>query len=667
MSDIFINEVFVGKTDNSNEFISKFKTGRRTGEVPTAANIAYSEDFDEIRINTDKGRLRRPLIVVEDGISKLTKEKIELLIKGEIKWSTLVKEGVIEYLDALEEDDSLIALNENQLTKDHTHLEISPLTILGFTTSLIPYSNFGSSSRLIRGSKIQKQSLGLYSSNYLLRMDTDVSVLHYPQTPIVRSCMHDIFGMKEHPSGQNVVIAVMSYEGYNMQDAIIMNRGSVQRGLARSTYFKPYENEELRYSGGLVDEICIPDKEVKGYKSEPDYRHLEKDGIVYTGASIDSEDVIIGKTSPPRFLGELEEFSITASTRRESSTTLSHGNGGVVDMVLITESGEGNKLVQVRIRDQRNPEIGDKFASRHGQKGVIGMIIPEENIPFTSSGMKPDIIFSPHSIPSRMTMSHMIEILAGKVGSLSGRFIDGTTFDVEPEKELRKSLLELGFREDGTETVYSPLTGQMLKAKIYVGNMYYLKLKYMVSNKLHARASGRIQLLTRQPIEGRGKGGGLRLGEMEKDCFIAHGASLLLKERFDSDRTVVHICENCGMLAIHNVMKGKDYCPKCGNNVEVTAIELSYAFKLLLDELKSLCIYPKLVLESKYKVHSSPQTEKKESVKQEKTGREEFPEDEEEKEEDTSEAEKEVLEIEEEQFGEEESEPEEEVGGGDEE
>ena len=221
-------------------------------------------------------------------------------------------------------------------------------------------------------------------------------------------------------------------------------------------------------------------------------------------------------------------------------------------------------------------------------------------MPFTASGIKPDIIHSPHSIPSRLSISHLIELLAGKVGALSGRFVDGTTFNSEPEKSLREELLGLGFRDNGEEVMYNGITGEVMKSRVFIGNMYFLKLKYMVANRLHARASGRIQLLTRQPIEGRAKGGGLRLGEMEKDCFIAHGASLLLKERFDSDKTVIHICENCGMLAVNDSFRGKQHCLKCGTNVDITPIEISYAFKLLLDELKSLCIYPKLILESKY-------------------------------------------------------------------
>jgi DNA-directed RNA polymerase beta subunit len=277
-----------------------------------------------------------------------------------------------------------------------------------------------------------------------------------------------------------------------------------------------------------------------------------------------------------------------------------HGEKGVVDFVVITENAEGNKLIQVRLRDQRIPEIGDKFTSRHGQKGVIALITPQTNMPFSASGIIPDIVFSPHGVPSRMTVSHLIELIGGKVGALNGRYVDGTTFDAESEADLRKELVSLGFRENGTETLYNGMTGEQYQAKIFVGNMYYLKLKYMVANKLQARARGPIQLLTRQPTEGRAKEGGLRLGEMEKDTFVAHGASLLLKERFDSDRTVVPICESCGMIAVYDEYKNKKYCPICGDNVEINNIEISYAFKLILDEFKALGIYPKLALKNKY-------------------------------------------------------------------
>jgi len=602
MTDVYLDERFIGSVDNPKEFINLVKQERRKNKLTSAMNIFYNDANNEIYIEISKGRARRPLIVVENGQSRLTNTHLDSLRAGKIKWSDLIKEGIIEYVDAGEEENCLIALNEEDITPEHTHLEISPIVILGFVTSLVPYANFGQSSRLNRGSKTQKQGLGLYAANYLLRMDTDVSVLQYPQSPIVRSFMHNVGKCDKHPAGQNVTMAIMSYEGYNMSDSIILNEGSIQRGLARSFYFRPYAVEELRYQAGLADEICIPDKEVKGYKSEKDYKYLEDDGIVYPEAGLKTEDVVIGKTSPPRFLGELEEFSIAANIRRESSISLKQGEQGIVDLVLVTENEEGNKLIRVRLREQRIPELGDKFASRHGQKGVIGAIVSPEDIPFTASGITPDVIFSPHSIPSRMTISHLIEILAGKVGSLTGRYVDGTTFCSEKEIDLRKELLKYGFRDNGTERMYNGITGEEFKAQIFIGNMYYLKLKHMVANKLHARAAGRIQLLTRQPIEGRAKGGGLRLGEMEKDCFVAHGASLLLKERFDSDKTIVHICENCGMFAIYDGYRGKKTCSKCGSNVEINGVELSYAFKLLLDELKALGIYPRLVLKSKYEV-----------------------------------------------------------------
>jgi len=269
-------------------------------------------------------------------------------------------------------------------------------------------------------------------------------------------------------------------------------------------------------------------------------------------------------------------------------------------LVLLSENDEGNRLIQVRLREGRIPEIGDKFISRHGQKGVIGLVVPEQDVPFSETGMRPDILFNPHGLPKRMTVAHLIEMLAGKVGSLEGRYIDGTAFDSEPEAELRASLEKLGFKDDGTEVMFNPVTGKQYSVRIYIGNMYYQRLKHMVANKMHSRARGPIQLLTRQPTEGRAKEGGLRLGEMEKDTFIAHGASLLLKERFDSDKTIVPLCEKCGLIAVYDSRKNKSYCPTCGDNVEINNIEISYAFKLFMDELRSFGVYPKMILKSEY-------------------------------------------------------------------
>ncbi len=600
MTDVFLNEKFVGTIENSKEYIKQLRLERRNGTISSELNFCFDTDYDELYLDTTRGRARRPLIIVEGAKSKFTEKHLEELRSGSLKWDKLVKDGIIEYIDAGEEENCYVSLSEEDLTKEHTHLEISPITMLGIGTALIPHSNFGSGARLIKCGKFQKQALGLYANNFLLRIDTDVNILHYPQIPLTKTFMNEVCNWDKHPAGQNVVIALMSFEGYNMEDAIILSKASIDRGLGRSTFFKPFSAEELRYQGGLVDEICVPDKEVKGYKSEKDYRLLEEDGILFTGAKVKDDDVIIGKVSPPRFLGEFEEFNIATNVKRESSISLTHGEGGIVDMTLLTENEEGNRLVQLRLRQLRIPEVGDKFASRHGQKGVVSYLLPLEDMPFSVSGIIPDLIFSPHSIPSRMTISHLIEVIAGKVGALSGGYIDGTTFDAMPEKELRKMLGELGFRNNGLETFYNGLDGKEFKARIYVGSMYYLRLKHMVANKMHARATGKIQLLTRQPIEGRSQGGGLRVGEMEKDCFVAHGASLLLKERFDSDKTIVFVCEECGMLGVYDSFKHKESCTKCGSNVKVSAVEMSYAFKLLLDELKSLGVYPKLILGRKY-------------------------------------------------------------------
>ncbi|MFH1181364.1 MAG: DNA-directed RNA polymerase subunit B [Candidatus Woesearchaeota archaeon] len=599
MTDVYLSGKYAGTVENPADFADKMKETRHNKGLSENVNVHYDKVSDEVHVEAGRGRLRRPLIVVKNGKPLLTDEHIEKVEKGELKWSELVKEGIIDYLDAMEEESSYVAFYPEEVTPEHTHLEITPLAMFGLCTSLVPYANYNSAQKVNTGSKNQKQAIGFYAANYMIRMDMDVNLLHYPQVPIVKSITHDLSEYAAHPSGQNIVVAVMSFKGYNMEDAIIINKGSIDRGFGRGTYYRPMLAEELRYSGGLVDEIAIPEKDVKGYKSERDYRYLEGDGLIYPEAEVAEGDVIIGKTSPPRFLSSMDEYSLSPETRRESSVTMKHGERGIVDAVIITENGEGNKLIQVKIRDQRIPEIGDKFTSRHGQKGVVGLIVPHADMPFSASGIVPDILFSPQSIPTRMTMAHIIELIAGKTGALAGRYVDGTVFDSEHEDKLRAELLTLGFSDNGVETLYSGETGEQFKVRIYIGNMYYLRLKHMVDNKLHSRARGPIQLLTRQPTEGRAKEGGLRLGEMEKDTFVAHGASLLLKERFDSDKTKIPVCEECGLVAVYDEYKKKGYCTACGES-EVSFIEVSYAFKLILDEFKSLCIYPKLNLKGKY-------------------------------------------------------------------
>ncbi|HYD02908.1 MAG TPA: DNA-directed RNA polymerase subunit B, partial [Alphaproteobacteria bacterium] len=517
MVEVFIDNKFVGSVKDGKKFADDIISNRRAGKLPMEVNVRYDQKLDQVLVETSRGRAVRPLIVVKDGKPVLTERHLEQLRTNHLSWNDLIKQGIIEYIDPTEEENAYIAFYENELTNEHTHLEISPLDILGLTASLIPFGQFNQGVRLSQGAKNQKQAVGFYAANYFCRIDMDVNLLQYPQVPVVKTIMSDISEYDKHPSGQNVTIAVMPYDGYNMEDAVVINRGSVDRGLGRSTYFRPVVSEELRYPGGLMDEIVIPNKDIKGYRTEKDYRFLEEDGIVSAESKVAEGDVIIGKTSPPRFLNSMDEYNLAGNVRRESSMTLEHGEKGVVDLVMLSENEEGNRLIQVRLREQRIPEIGDKFVSRHGQKGVIGMVVPEQDIPFSESGMRPDILFNPHGLPKRMTVAHLMEMLGGKVGALAGRHVDGTTFDCENADDLRVLLEELGFKEDGTEVMYSAITGKPYTARIYIGNMYYQRLKHMVANKLHSRGRGPIQLLTRQPTEGRAKEGGLRLGEMEKD------------------------------------------------------------------------------------------------------------------------------------------------------
>ena len=600
MVDVYLNSKFIGMVEDPRTFVESIKDLRRGGALSENVNVYWDTEAQEVNILTDEGRSRRPLIVVREGSPLLTERHLKQLTEGEITWQDLIRQGIIEYLDAAEEENALVAYDETMITPEHTHLEVTPGSISGITSALVPFGNYNQSSRLIIGSKNQKQALGFYASNYHLRMDMDANILHYPQFPIIKTNIHEVTQYNEHPSGQNMIVAVMCYDGYNMEDGVILNQASVERGLARSTYFRPVSVEELRYSGGLVDEVCIPDKDIKGYRSEKDYAFLEGDGIISPEAKVMEGDVVIGKTSPPRFLSSMDEYNLSVATRRESSVSLKHGEQGIADFIVITENEEGNKLVQVRLREERIPEIGDKFTSRHGQKGVVGILIPAQDIPFSTSGIVPDLIFTPHGISSRMTVSHLIELVGGKVGALNGRFVDGSLFEGEKESDLRQELLQLGFREDGTEIFYDGRTGKRLLAKIYVGNMYYLRLRHMVANKIQSRARGPIQLLTRQPTEGKAKEGGLRLGEMEKDTFIAHGASLLLKERFDSDKINLPICEKCGLVAVEDQYKKRKYCLMCGDDININYVEMSYAFKLLLDEVRSLGIYSRLNLKNKY-------------------------------------------------------------------
>jgi len=596
---VFLNGKLIGIHTQYNQLIYNVRKKRRMGLINHNVNIAYYVDSNEIQINSDAGRARRPLLVVEEGKMLITHEQIEKLRRREIAWSDLIQSGVVEYLDAEEEENAYISLKEEGLLPEHTHMEISPAAILGITASLIPYPEHNQSPRNTYEAGMAKQALGIFSANFHLRLDTRGHTLHYPQKPLVKTHPMDIIGFNNRPAGQNFVIAIMSYEGYNIEDALIMNKASIERGLARSTFFRTYDAEERKYPGGQEDRFEIPERSVRGYRAAEAYRHLAQDGIIEPETSVEGGDVLIGRTSPPRFIEEYKEFdSLYAPMRRETSVNMRHGERGIVDTIIITETIDGNKLVKIKVRDLRIPELGDKFASRHGQKGVIGLIQPQEDMPFTEAGLTPDLVINPHAFPSRMTLAQMFEGIAAKIASTKAQVKDATAFETENISDLQQELLDCGFEYSGRHTVYDGITGEMFPVGIFIGVVYYQKLHHLVADKIHARARGPVQILTRQPTEGRAREGGLRFGEMERDCLVGHGAALLLKERLleESDKTTILVCEQCGFLAVLDRNKDKFYCPVCGDKVTISPVACSYAFKLLLQEMMSLGLAPRLRL-----------------------------------------------------------------------
>ncbi|MEO2180412.1 MAG: DNA-directed RNA polymerase subunit B [Candidatus Poseidoniia archaeon] len=599
---VYFNGDLIGTHKAPEDLVAEIRVRRKKNLISNVVNVRYDESLNDVIINSDPGRIRRPLIVVNRNNKLALKQRdVDNLVQGKFEWEHLIESGLIEYIDAEEEENCLIALNEealklNKKTHKYSHMEVDPMVILGVATSNVPFPEHNSSPRCTMGAGMSKQSLGMGQANYRIRPDTRGHLLHYAERPMIQTEAMKYNTLRKRPAGQNMVVAVMSYHGYNMEDALIFNRGSIDRGLGRSTFLRTYMSEERRYPGGQEDRFVIPGPEVRGARSEEAYFYLEEDGLIYPEIDLYGKEVLIGKTSPPRFLAEPTDF-LSPQKVRESSLTVRHGEKGVVDSVMLSETENGSRIARIRVRDQRVPEMGDKFASRHGQKGVVGHMVPPEGMPFTEQGITPDLIINPHAIPSRMTVAHVLEMIGGKVGSMDGRPVDGSAFSGEKEVDLRQSLAEYGLKHSGREVLYDGQTGRRIDAEIFIGVIYYQKLHHMVSGKLHARSRGPVQLLTRQPTEGRARMGGLRFGEMERDCLIAHGAAMVIKDRLldESDKTIQYVDSKSGHISYLD-RRGVLTSPM-GDNTSIYPVAMSYAFKLLLEELKSLGIAARLRLE----------------------------------------------------------------------
>lgn len=579
---VFVNGVWQGVHRDPHQLVTTIKRLRRCGDINAEVSVVRDVRERELRIFTDAGRVCRPLFIVEEDQSlALKKHHVQYLAEGRddedqpFKWQQLVNNGIVELLDAEEEEtvmismtpDDLAEVRDYQLTgkvrevpleigarvkpsmatycQTWTHCEIHPAMILGICASIIPFPDHNQSPRNTYQSAMGKQAMGIYLTNYQVRMDTMANILYYPQKPLATTRSMEYLRFRELPAGQNAIVAILCYSGYNQEDSVIMNQSSIDRGLFRSLYYRSYMDQEKKQGTLTMEEFEKPTRDTTLKLKHGTYDKLDADGLIAPGSRVSGEDIIIGKTAPlPPDSEELGQRTKT-QTKRDVSTPLKSTENGIVDQVLVTTNSEGLKFVKIRVRSTRVPQIGDKFASRHGQKGTIGITYRQEDMPFSAEGITPDLIINPHAIPSRMTIGHLVEALLSKVSTIHGNEGDATPFNEVTVEHISQLLQEQGYHSRGLEVLYNGHTGQKLRAQVYFGPTYYQRLKHMVDDKIHSRARGPVQILTRQPVEGRSRDGGLRFGEMERDCMIAHGISSFLKERMfeASDGYRIHVCD----------------------------------------------------------------------------------------------------------------------------
>nr|VDD04374.1 unnamed protein product [Brassica rapa] len=609
---IFVNGEWVGIHRDPDMLVKTLRLLRRSvsNGINTEVSVVRDIRLKELRIYTDYGRCSRPLFIVDNQRLLIKKNDIYALQQRvsaeEDGWHQLLANGYIEYIDTEEEETTMISMTINDLVHSrlcpdeaysdtYTHCEIHPSLILGVCASIIPFPDHNQSPRNTYQSAMGKQAMGIYVTNYQFRMDTLAYVLYYPQKPLVTTRAMEHLHFRQLPAGINAIVAISCYSGYNQEDSVIMNQSSIDRGFFRSLFFRSYRDEEKKMGTLIKEDFGRPDRGNTLGMRHGSYEKLDDDGLAPPGTRVSGEDVIIGKTTPISQDEAQEQAS--RYTRRDHSLSLRHSESGMVDQVLLTTNADGLKFVKVRVRSVRIPQIGDKFSSRHGQKGTVGMTYTQDDMPWTIEGVTPDIIVNPHAIPSRMTIGQLIECIMGKVAAQMGKEGDATPFTDVTVDNISKALHDCGYQMRGFERMYNGHTGRPLPAMIFIGPTYYQRLKHMVDDKIHSRGRGPVQILTRQPAEGRSRDGGLRFGEMERDCMIAHGAASFLKERlFDqSDAYRVHVCETCGLIAIANLKNNTFECRGCKNTTDIVQVHIPYACKLLFQELMSMAIAPRML------------------------------------------------------------------------
>ena len=551
---IFINGCWVGITDEPQELYTMLKDKKYKGIINIYTSIVFDYKMREIRICNDSGRLTRPILRVKDKNLIITNDIINKLNTSELIWDNLltssnIEDSVIEYIDPEEQSWSLIATKPKDIIAKsdnihkYTHCEIHPSTIFGVLASCIPFPEHNQSPRNTYQCAQGKQAMGVYVTNYENRMDKTAYVLNYPMRPLVDTRIMNMIQLNKIPSGTQVIVAIMTHTGYNQEDSLLINQGSIDRGMSLVTVYHTEKDEDKQKINGDEEIRCKPDAtKTKGMKMG-NYNKVNSKGVIPENTLVENRDVIIAKVTP---IKENRNDHTKVIKYEDQSKIYKTIEETYIDKNFIDRNGDGYNFAKVRLRTVRKPVIGDKFSSRHGQKGTVGNIMRECDIPFTSDGVRPDIIINPHAIPSRMTIGQLKETILGKVLIQLGLFGDGTAFGEFEVKDICDELIKVGYEAHGNELLYNGLTGEQHECSVFMGPVFYQRLKHMVNDKTHSRSIGPMVNLTRQPAEGRSRDGGLRFGEMERDCeagdtpiVTTNGLSVLIKNMEKCDHEVL--------------------------------------------------------------------------------------------------------------------------------